>query len=127
MSRILIVDDEAVVRSLLRTVLEQDGHTVEEACDGNEAVQLHREDPAELVMIDLLMPNKHGLDTLIEMREFNPYTRFIIMTGALPALLEGDHNMDELLGRDVAKLTKPMTPANLLKKVREVLGTTTAP
>ena len=96
MARILVVDDEQVVRSLLKTILKHDGHEVLEAGDGTEAVEIHRNQPADLVMVDLVMPKKHGLDTILEMRENHPGTRFIVMTGALPSLLDSE-NMATML------------------------------
>jgi DNA-binding NtrC family response regulator len=120
MARILVVDDEDVVRSLLKTILKHDGHEVVEAADGVRAVEIHRQEPADLVMVDLVMPRKHGLDTILEMREFHPETRFIVMTGALPSLLDSE-NMATMLG-DAQTLAKPMTPPDLLRAVRKALG-----
>lgn len=120
MARILIVDDEKVVRDLLRTVLENEGHTVDEAKDGQEALDASA--PCDVAIVDLILPRKNGLDTILELRSRRPETRFVVMTGALPALLEKSRNMDELLG-SVVKLTKPMRPADLLRAVREALGT----
>lgn len=120
MARILVVDDEDVVRSLLKTILKHDGHEVVEAGDGNEAIEIHRENPADLVIVDLVMPKKHGLDTILELRESHPETRFIVMTGALPSLLDSE-NMATMLG-DALTIAKPMTPPDLLRTVNEALG-----
>ncbi len=122
MARILVVDDEDVVRSLLKTILKHDGHEVVEAGDGAEAIEIHRETPADLVIVDLVMPKKHGLDTILEMRESHPQTRFIVMTGALPSLLDSE-NMATMLG-DALTIAKPMTPPDLLRTVNEALGPT---
>lgn len=120
MARILVVDDEEVVRSLLKTILKHDGHEVVEAGDGTEAVEIHKNEPADLVMVDLVMPRKHGLDTILEMREHHPETRFIVMTGALPSLLDSE-NMATMLG-DALTLAKPMTPPDLLRAVHKALA-----
>ena len=120
MARILIVDDEEVVRSLIRTVLKHYGHEVEEAVDGHEALEMFQKSPPDLVMVDLIMPKKNGLDTILEMRAKHPGARFIVMTGALPTLLESQ-NMAALMG-ELKTLAKPMTPTDLIQAVRDALG-----
>ncbi len=125
MARILIVDDEKIVRDLLRTVLEHDGHAVDEATDGQQALELHAKGAYDVAIVDLIMPRKNGLDTIAELRAQRPGTRLVVMTGALPTLLDKNRNMDELLG-PVVKLVKPMRPSDLLRAVREALGTPVA-
>jgi CheY-like chemotaxis protein len=121
MARILIVDDEKIVRDLLRTVLEHDGHEVGEATDGQQALDMHARGAYDVAIVDLILPKKNGLDTVLELRAQLPTTRIIVMTGALPTLLSGNRKMDEMLG-SVAKITKPMRPADLVRTVRDVLG-----
>jgi len=125
MAKILIVDDEKIVRDLLRTVLENDGHAVDEVNDGQEALDANAKCAYDLAIVDLIMPRKNGLDTVVELRAQRPEMRFVVMTGALPALLDRNRNMDDLLG-SVVKLTKPMRPADLLRAVREALQTPVA-
>jgi CheY-like chemotaxis protein len=125
MAKILIVDDEKIVRDLLRTVLEHDGHTVDEVTDGEDAIAANARGAYDVAIVDLILPRKNGLDTVVELRKQKPGLRFIVMTGALPALLDKNRNMDEMLGH-VVKLTKPMRPADLLRAVREALGTQVA-
>jgi CheY-like chemotaxis protein len=121
MARILIVDDEKIVRDLLRTVLENEGHTVDEVTDGQDAIDRNASHDYDVAIVDLILPRKNGLDTVIEMRARKPALRFVVMTGALPALLDKNRNMDDLLGH-VVKLTKPMRPTDLLRAVREALA-----
>ncbi|HEX5137963.1 MAG TPA: response regulator [Planctomycetota bacterium] len=125
MAKILIADDEKIVRDLLRTVLEHDGHTVDEVTDGEDAVAANAQGDYDIAIIDLILPRKNGLDTVVELRKQKPGLRFVVMTGALPALLDKSKHMDELLG-PVVKLTKPMRPTDLLRAVREALSTTVA-
>jgi DNA-binding response OmpR family regulator len=121
MAKILIVDDEKIVRDLLRTVLEQQGHTVDEVTDGEEAITANAAGSYDVAIVDLILPRKNGLDTVVELRAQKPELRFIVMTGALPALLDRNRNMDQMLGH-VVKLTKPMRPADLLGAVKEALS-----
>jgi CheY-like chemotaxis protein len=60
MASILIVDDEASIRSLLRRILEEDGHQIREAANGHSGLTLYRDAPADVVMMDILMPKQDG-------------------------------------------------------------------
>ena len=61
MATIMVIDDEASIRSLLREVLEKAGHNVVEAKDGREALSLYQKNKADLLIMDLLMPEVDGL------------------------------------------------------------------
>ncbi len=60
MQRVLIIDDEPQIRSMVRLILEREGYTVLEAADGAEGLKIFREKPADLILTDLIMPNKDG-------------------------------------------------------------------
>src|SRR5581483_8993403 len=79
--RILIVDDEAAIRGILRDTLEGEGFTVVEASDGAVAMQRWREQPVDLVITDILMPEKDGLEVIREIRRAAPGTKVIAMSG----------------------------------------------
>ena len=68
MARILVIDDEDRIRRMLRAALEMEGHEVIEARQGEEALRLHRAAPAELVITDILMPEKDGLEVIVALR-----------------------------------------------------------
>lgn len=68
MANILLVDDDTLVRQCLRDVLSPLGHRLLEARDGAEALELISQTPPDLVLLDLLMPNKSGMDVLREVR-----------------------------------------------------------
>ncbi|MCP9449776.1 MAG: response regulator [Nitrospira sp.] len=118
MASILIVDDEEPVRAFLRRVLEEDGHTVREAANGAVALALYRKDPADLVITDIVMPERDGMDVLLDLtREFLD-AKVIAMTGA-----NGDEHMlrvAKLFGaRKVIK--KPFTVEEIRRLVRFTL------
>ena len=69
MTRILIIDDEAPVRDLLRQMLEKEGYEVVEAREGDIGIRLFRENPADLIITDILMPEKEGIETILELRK----------------------------------------------------------
>jgi CheY-like chemotaxis protein len=71
-ARILVVDDAAITRTMLRDILEKAGHAVVEAADGDMAMQAFRDAPAEAVFVDIFMPGKEGLATIKELLELRP-------------------------------------------------------
>ena len=119
MASILIVDDDDSLRALLRRILEEEGHLIQEAVNGLAGLTLYREKPADLVITDILMPERDGMEvTLALTREFLD-ARVIAVTGAT-----GDRNF-----LNVAKLfgarrviEKPFLPADILRAVRFTLS-----
>jgi CheY-like chemotaxis protein/CheY-specific phosphatase CheX len=78
--RILLVDDSALIRKLLRKTLENEGFQIEEAKDGAEAVQIHKSFQPDLTIMDMVMPVMGGLDSIVEIRESTPDAKFIVLT-----------------------------------------------
>jgi len=72
MARILVVDDDDQIRTLLRVTLEREGHEVFEAPDGNVALSLYHQNPADLVITDIIMPEKEGIEMIMELRRSDP-------------------------------------------------------
>src|SRR5437870_2049746 len=81
MANILLVDDDAQVRAFARDVLADGGHTVREARDGNEGLKEFHREPADLVVCDLFMPEREGIETIIELRRSSPSVRVLAITG----------------------------------------------
>lgn len=81
MARILVVDDEEVVRTTVRLTLEYDGHTVEEANDGAEALVKFGEIHPEIVITDILMPNMEGIETIVALRKMDKNVKIVAMSG----------------------------------------------
>jgi PAS domain S-box-containing protein len=118
-ARILVVDDEAGVRSFLRAALSQAGYSVMEAADGKQALHQMRDAPAQLVITDLVMPEGEGLETIQAIRQELPNVGVIAISGAFGGEFL---TVAEKLGAD-AILAKPVTAELLLAKVAEVLKT----
>lgn len=75
----LVCDDSAVIRKTLRFILEEWGvKNIFEARDGSESVELYREHHPDLVFMDIVMPEKSGLDALVEIREEDPSARVVM-------------------------------------------------
>jgi DNA-binding response OmpR family regulator len=81
MPRILLVDDDDSFRKMLRLSLIRMGHDVAEARDGKEAVRLINEGPPDIMITDLVMPEKEGLETIDEVRRQYPGMKIIAMSG----------------------------------------------
>jgi len=81
--RILLVDDEPAIRLLFRTFLEKNGFDVEEAEDGETAfVKIHKFDP-EVILLDILMPERTGNELVAEIKEWKPQVEIIMVTAVL--------------------------------------------
>ena len=81
MARILIIDDNEEIRRLLRRVLESAHYEVVEAGDGTEGLKCLEKQPVDLVVTDIFMPEKDGLEMLREMRKTHPGMKVIAMSG----------------------------------------------
>jgi CheY-like chemotaxis protein len=81
MASILVIDDDPSIRKLLRHVLEEAHYTVFEAADGDQAMRLARQQPVDLIITDILMPERDGLEVIRQMRRENPLVKIIALTG----------------------------------------------
>ena len=81
MARILIIDDEEKFRKMLRQMLERAGHEVVEAPDGKEGVKLYREKLTDLIITDIFMPEKEGIQTIKELKRDFPEAKIIAISG----------------------------------------------
>jgi CheY-like chemotaxis protein len=112
MARILLIDDYDLVRGLLREALELAGHTVIEARNGAEGVDLFRQAAADLVITDIVMPNTDGLAVVMALREHVPPVHIIAISGAGPSA-EDYLDLAYRMGA-VKVLLKPFTIAALI-------------
>ena len=81
MPSVLVVDDEDQIRQLIRETLEQAGYDVQEASDGKKGLERYRAKPADLVIMDILMPDQDGLESIMTLRREFPTSRVIAITG----------------------------------------------
>ncbi|MBV8258361.1 MAG: response regulator transcription factor [Actinobacteria bacterium] len=116
MQTVLVVDDEAIVRDVVVRYLERDGYRTLEAADGEEALRLLEADPPALVVLDLMLPKKDGLEV----------ARWIRARGDLPIIMltargeEADRIVGLELGAD-DYVTKPFSPRELAVRVKNLL------
>jgi CheY-like chemotaxis protein len=81
MARILVMDDDPQVRIILQRLLEKNGYEVVDAPDGKEGTRLFRQQPADLVITDIFMPEKDGIEVIQELTEDFPDVRIIAISG----------------------------------------------
>lgn len=120
MARILIIDDEALVRYTIRDALGEAGHEVSEAENGEVGLARLAAAPVDLVITDILMPEKEGLATIGEIKARWPALPVIAISGGGRVGKSGFAEAATALGADAA-LAKPFTAAELLAAVRECL------
>ncbi len=120
MPRILIIDDDDISRDVLRAILESDDHDVEEAEDGQIAIDMVRESVPDLVITDIFMPGKGGVDTIEELKVMEPELRIVAITGG--AAFSSFEALEEARKHGARKaLTKPFDRKEILRTVRELL------
>jgi DNA-binding response OmpR family regulator len=116
MSRILIIDDDVQILKILRKMLEYEGHEVVDAADGNKGLRLYQENPTELIIIDLIMSEKEGIETIIDLRREFPEVKIIAMSGGGHGEPDSYLHMAKGLGAQ-RTLTKPFGKEELLEAI----------
>ena len=121
MARILIIDDEDELRSMLRRMLEQAGHQVTEAVDGAEGIKLYEQDRPDLIITDIIMPEKEGVETIIALRRADPDLPIIAISGGGRLEATDFLTMAKKLGAR-RTLSKPFRRDQLLEAVGDCLA-----
>jgi len=80
MTRVLVVDDAAFMRSMLRRILEDEGYEIQEASDGDVAIKKYKESKYDLITMDIVMPNVDGVTAVKEIMRIDPEARIIMIT-----------------------------------------------
>jgi YesN/AraC family two-component response regulator len=120
MARILIIDDEPQIRSMLTLMLAREGYEIVEASDGVAGIKIYRQNPADLIITDLIMPNKDGIGMIIDLKKEFPDVKIIAMSGGGLNKPDGYLKGAKKLGA-ACTLTKPIDREEMLKAVREIL------
>ena len=122
MARILVVEDDAWYRALLVEMLTQDGHQVVEAGDGVEALAILDRMLPDLMIVDMLMPNKDGVDTIMDVTQLGISLPIIAISGGRRSVTAA-FNLESarLLGVKTG-LVKPFSRADLRNAIAEVLA-----
>jgi DNA-binding response OmpR family regulator len=120
MARILFIDDDDLLRNVVSKALAHEGHTVIQAADGRQGIDLARATPLDLVVTDLIMPVKEGVETILQLRREFPTLPIVAISGGLS---------NSGLYLDIAHrigaqrvLAKPFTPRELIEQIDAVLA-----
>jgi DNA-binding NtrC family response regulator len=120
MARILVIDDEANIRTTIQTMLMRDGHSVSTAKDGKAGLIAFAQEKPDLVITDMIMPEKEGVETIQSIRKHSPLTPIIAISGGGRAS-HVDFLPLALAFGATATLNKPFTAKALIEVVRRVL------
>ncbi len=119
MANILIIDDESLVRRVLRRTLEYAGHEVTEAPDGDAGIGIYRDQPKDLVITDIQMPKKDGFEVIRELRHDFPEVKIIATSGSSPDKANFVSTTRELGAKRF--ISKPFDVEQMLDTVKELL------
>ena len=117
LKKILVIEDDEQICSMLKILLEKEGYAVIDAPNGKVGMRLYRENGADLVITDLIMPEKEGIETIRELKRDNPDVKIIAISGGGRLNPEVYLNMAHKLGV-LQTLTKPFDRKELLEAVR---------
>ena len=118
---ILVVDDDRAFREALCRALRAAGHAVEEAADGIQALRIAAAEPHDLLITDLIMPNRDGIEVIMAVKQAHPALRILVISGQAKV---GPLDLMEVaarLGAD-ATLAKPFSTEQLFAKIAEVMA-----
>lgn len=121
MGRVLVVDDDAVVRQTVRTQLERAGFAVETAGDGTEALERQAVFQADTLLVDVVMPGMDGPETIVQFRLRHPTVAIVAMSGGGKGNLKEFLSCAERVGARVT-LPKPFTQEELLAAIDAALA-----
>ncbi len=121
MKTILVVDDSPMIRELLKGLLEEEGYNIIEAADGEEALNLAKDKPIDLSIIDIFLPKKGGLQVIGEIVKYNKNHKIIAISGGEA------FNPDSILElanifEVVETFSKPIDTVKLVTTVKRALG-----
>jgi len=126
MAKILLVDDDDMFRDMLSKTLTKMGHVVVEAHDGKEAHKIFAEAPADLVITDIVMPEKDGIQTIIELRHRYPGLQIVAMSGGGRMSPTNYLKSAKMLGAQRV-LAKPFSNQELAAVLNELLPNAAEP
>ena len=121
MTRVLVVEDDSNLRNIVRCILQKAGYEVVEACNGIEAADKIAEFPVQLVITDILMPDREGIETIVGLHRKYPDVKIIAMSGGGKGGADHYLDMAREFGADQT-MHKPFDKSDLLDAVGDLIG-----
>lgn len=122
MTRVLVIDDEELARFTIREILEGAGYEVDEAENGRIGIEKQRGTPFDLIITDIIMPEKEGVSTIIDLKQDFPALKIIAISGGGRTRNLDFLKLSEHFGAS-KMLAKPFTEGQLLEAVQDVMNT----
>jgi len=116
MKNILVIDDDNDFRKMLCARLEKSGYEVDGVENGKKGVKCYQKKPVNLVITDIIMPEKEGMETILELRKINPSVKIIAISGGGRSVPEDYLNIAEYFGA-VKSFKKPFDMADFIKTI----------
>ena len=121
MAKILVFDDEPSILLMIKKMLEKYGHEVEIALNGKDGMILFEKNKPDLLITDIIMPEKEGLETIYELRRKHPDLKIIAISGGGRIGPDGYLPGAKLMGAN-ATFTKPLVQREFIQTVSDLLG-----
>lgn len=119
-NKILIVDDDDMMRMYIKTLLTQNGYDISEAANGKDGLRAFRDITPDLVITDIIMPEMEGITFIKSLREHNNYIPIIAMTGNVHGRMEEYLDISSKLGADEI-LRKPIKADEFLEAIKRLI------
>mgnify|MGYP006280527557 CR=1 FL=1 len=121
MQKILIIDDEPHILMMLKKMMEKAGYDIDLASNGDEGMKLFQKSPSDLVITDIIMPEKEGLETIREMKRIQPELKIIAMSGGGKISAENYLETASIFGANRV-IQKPFTQKEMVTAVNELMA-----
>lgn len=118
MKRILVIDDDEIVNDMIVQLLSEATYEAEGVCDGVQGLKLLKTKPFDLIITDIVMPEKEGIETIMEIRKINKMIPIIAISGGGKIRADEYLNMAKRLGADFV-FTKPFETEQMLETIKK--------
>ncbi len=119
--KILVIDDDAQFRAMIVEMLERKEYTVFAAEDGEEGIKIWQDLSPDMVITDIIMPNKEGIETILELKRKNKDVKIIAISGGGRTNAQDNLRSAKYLGASLT-LAKPFESTELLDAVQKLIG-----